>query len=242
MTQEEQRIYYEKALADAIGEYKHVSCLVDAIRMCVTDIDFEEKFPVSHERYLLVEKMKTSEGVQTNLRNSIRFYRAMLKANKPEPWEENNTTRTVNTPCGPVKLVNQDKVSKEELDKMMFQTQHDPNFDDVDPEQKAQAMAMHHCGQDADEHQPEGFTYKELLGMEVICYGGKSMKCCGCSWNCGNCVKVELVGGDYICLAKPERPNVISFDEEEGNVMDDIKEKAEDFLNYLEGIVKTEEQ
>jgi len=30
----------------------------------------------------------------------------------------------------------------------MFQTQHDPNFDDVDPKQKA--MAMHHCGQDAD--------------------------------------------------------------------------------------------
>ena len=147
-----------------------------------------------------------------------------------------------------------------------------------------------HCGQDADEHQPENLTYKDLLGMEVISYGGKAMKCEGCSWDCGNCVKVELVGGDYLCLAKQpavtglddspkswedvyrenmelvrrhsieqseanqrllkalkedgesSRKTVISFDEEESNIMDDIKEKTEDFLNYLDGIFNTKEE
>ena len=107
--------------------------------------------------------------------------------------------------------------------------------------------ATHHCGQDADMddvHQPEGYTYKDLLGMKVICVGGSAMKCEGCSWNCDNCVKVELVGGDYLCLAKPQqdKPNVINFDEEESNVMDDIKEKTEDFLNYLDSIFNTKEQ
>ena len=143
-----------------------------------------------------------------------------------------------------------------------------------------------HCGQDADmddaccsvsgeNHQPEGYTYKDLLGMKVICVGGSAMKCEGCSWDCDNCVKVELVGGDYLCLAEPEQDEstteiddspksfeeayrdsmnllrefcikqseanqrlvealkeeseelkkpVINFDEEESNMMDDIKE------------------
>ena len=67
-----------------------------------------------------------------------------------------------------------------------------------------------HCGQDADmddaccqarEHQPAGLTYKDILGMEVIGYGGKSMKCDGCPTDCGNCVKVELVGGYTLCLS-----------------------------------------
>jgi hypothetical protein len=99
-----------------------------------------------------------------------------------------------------------------------------------------------HCGQDAKEE--AHVSLNELLGMKVICVGGSAMKCEGCSWDCDNCVKVELVGGDYLCLAKPQqdKPNVINFDEEESNVMDDIKEKTEDFLNYLDGIFNTKEQ
>ena len=66
------------------------------------------------------------------------------------------------------------------------------------------------CGQDAScpvgggsaaVNQENGDSLKDLLGMEVISYGGKAMKCEGCSWDCDNCVKVELVGGFYLCLA-----------------------------------------
>lgn len=129
-----------------------------------------------------------------------------------------NMERTVETLCGPVRLVNQDKVSKEELGEI-----------------------IHHCGQDAKEE--AHVSLNELLGMKVICVGGSAMKCEGCSWNCDDCVKVELVGGDYICLAEPqedERP-VISFDDE-SNVMVDIKDKTEAFMDYLESIFKTKEE
>lgn len=151
-----------------------------------------------------------------------------------------------------------------------------------------------HCGQDADMddgHQPEGYTYKDLLGREVIGIGGMASTCAHCSDNV-DCVKVELVGGTYMCLRKPQqqedvepdqasksfedvyrenmelvrrhsieqseanqrllkalrsdseesKKTVISFDEEESNMMDDIKEKTEDFLNYLDGIFNTKEQ
>ena len=106
------------------------------------------------------------------------------------------------------------------------------------------ADESHHCGQDTGEHQPAGYTYKDLLGMEVISYGGKAMKCEGCSWNWDNCVKVELAGGDYLCLTnrQQEEKTVISFDEEESNPLADIKEKTEAFLDYLDSIFNTKEE
>lgn len=118
---------------------------------------------------------------------------------------------------------------------------------------------INHCGQDADmddaccqarEHQPAGYTYKDLLGMEVMFVFHHCHKCGDCTFREGAdgsecpCVKVELVGGDCLCLAKrpvvtkePKKP-VIIFDEEENNVMDDIKEKTEAFLDYLDSVVK----
>ena len=100
-----------------------------------------------------------------------------------------------------------------------------------------------HCGQDAEEE--ARVSLNELLGMKVICVGGSAMKCEDCSWNCDNCVKVELVGGDYICLAEPEqdKPNVISFDEEDTgkesllDIMAEIKEEADNFMDYLDSVV-----
>lgn len=97
-----------------------------------------------------------------------------------------------------------------------------------------------HCGLDSVSNEEELQSLEDLLGMEVVAICGSKTKCEGCARGNTDCVKLELVGGDYICLAKPEqdKPNVISFDEEEGNVMDDIKEKVDDFMNYLDSIVK----
>ena len=158
-----------------------------------------------------------------------------------------------------------------------------------------------HCGQDADMddaccqarnyNQPEGYTYKDLLGMEVIGIGPMASTCAHCSDNV-DCVKVELVGGTYMCLAKPQQQEstteiddspksfeevyrdsmnllrefcikqseanqrlvealkeeseelkkpVISFDEEEekslGDIMAEIKEKTDNFMDYLDKVV-----
>lgn len=162
-------------------------------------------------------------------------------------------------------------------------------------------MDTHHCGQDADmddaccqarnEEQPEGYTYKDLLGMEVIGIGGMASTCAHCSDNV-DCVKVELVGGTYMCLAKPQQEEstteiddspksfeeayrdsmnllrefcirqseanqrlvealkgeseelkkpVINFDEENNDslcgTMQEIKEKVDDFMDYLDSVV-----
>ena len=107
-------------------------------------------------------------------------------------------------------------------------------------------MDTNHCGQDAEEE--AHVSLNELLGMKVICVGGSAMKCEDCSWNCDNCVKVELVGGDYICLAEPEQEEakpVISFDDDEeslGDIMAKIKEKADNFMDYLDNFVNPEKQ
>jgi hypothetical protein len=104
-----------------------------------------------------------------------------------------------------------------------------------------------HCGQDAkEEDQTIPRLRHDVLGKEVICVGGNKSRCVKCPHdeNGDDCVKLELLNGTYICLAKPQQDKqpVISFDEEESNVMDDIKEKTEDFLNYLDSIFNTKEQ
>ena len=99
-----------------------------------------------------------------------------------------------------------------------------------------------HCGQDAEEE--FATSINELLGMEVVAVGGIATKCKGCSFGCDNCVKVELKGGDYICLAKPEQDEkpLISFDEEDTKLMDNIREKTEAFMDYLDSIVTNKKE
>lgn len=87
------------------------------------------------------------------------------------------------------------------------------------------------CGQDAKEE--AGVSLKDLLGMEVVGVG--KGKCDGCPMDHyqADCAKVELVGGDYLCLAKPQ-----ADEEEDGdNVMGDIREKAEAFIDYLDSVI-----
>lgn len=108
-------------------------------------------------------------------------------------------------------------------------------------------MDTSHCGLDAANNEEELQSLEELLGMEVVAICGSKTKCEGCQRGNTYCVKLELVGGDYICLAKPqqdERP-VISFDEEEQQqeettrtIMDGIREQTQAFMDYLDSVVK----
>lgn len=58
------------------------------------------------------------------------------------------------------------------------------------------------CGQDAEEE--VSMSLRELLGMEVVGIGKGKCEGCPAEHYHAGCCKVELVGGDYICLAKPE--------------------------------------
>lgn len=102
--------------------------------------------------------------------------------------------------------------NREVMEQMMFQTQHDPNFDDVDPEQKAQAMAMHHCGQDASRLVAYGDNLEQLIGARVRLFHAPGHKCEECPYRVksdgSSCKyhKVELISGHFICLT----PNTIA--------------------------------
>lgn len=238
-------------LASLEAQYKHVRCLVDSVRATITDLNFEDMVPDADERFLMGGQLHAYEVLQDNLKARIRLYRNRIKANKPEPWEENNAIRTVNTHCGPVNLVNQDKVSKEELGEMIHHCGQDAGSPcgcsavAYDPNESQPVDLDDACCQ-VREHQPAGYAYKDLLGMEVMFVFPRCHKCEYCTFREGHdgsecpCVKVELVGGDYLCLAKrpKQKQTIISFDEEEGNMMDDIKEKTEAFMNYLDSVVK----
>lgn len=151
----------------------------------VSELSFEVKYPDEGERKDILTQLHAVDDFCAALRRQITFHQR----------------------------------KREVMEKMMLQTQHDPNFDDVDPEQKAQAMAMHHCGQDCDcddaccqagspcgrsaaakEPVITGESLKELVGMQVVSVNGEKCDYCVSRYN-APCVKVELVGGYYICLA-----------------------------------------
>lgn len=77
-----------------------------------------------------------------------------------------------------------------------------------------------------DGHQPEGYTYKDLLGMEVIGIGGMASTCAHCSDNV-DCVKVELVGGTYMCLRKPQQEEDVEPDQTSKSLEDVYRENME---------------
>lgn len=121
------------------------------------------------------------------------------------------------------------------------------NCADIDDEVNDECS---HCGEYSES---EGLhqSLKDLLGMEVIGVGGKQTRCLGCPnvHNGTDCVKVELVGGTYLCLAKPQQDEktVISFDDDEseeglGDIMKRIEEATEVFMDYLDSVTKKEEQ
>ena len=87
-------------------------------------------------------------------------------------------------------------------------------------------MDTNHCGQDAKEE--AHVSLNELLGMEVMFVFPHCHKCGDCTFRKGAdgsecpCVKVELVGGDYICLAGPEQDKepITGLDEDERKVFE----------------------
>lgn len=177
----EQQLKYDQALIVSLSdEYNRVKEIADALRNDINSLDFEERMPDSQERYLLVEKLKTTEGYQTNLHNRIRFYRHRIQVNKPQPWEVDEAIRQQDVQNRPV------------------------CGDAIDTK-----VESHHCGLDADMDDAccqvkgvkpaiTGESLRNLMGMQVVRI---DVPCDVCAMNTNDCVKVELVGGYYICLA-----------------------------------------
>lgn len=171
MNKQQQLNSDKKVLASLEAEYKRAQRVIYSIRALVTDLNFEELIPDSQERCLMVDELQAYDYIRTNLMNRIRFYRNRIKANKPEPWEEDSTHH-----CG------QD--SKEEGHGYRAMVE-------------AQGIHIH----DGNIPSEEWGDFKSLVGMQVM--GFTKRKCEGCPQDHYGtpCIKLELVGGIYLCLA-----------------------------------------
>ena len=177
MTQEQRDQLIEKLHT----EYNDLNGKIARLNAFLCDINFVKKVPDPTEQSLMSMQLRSMKGYLDNLRARI-----MLQEIKQSQEEKNSQAlddwvnmnrRVVNTLCGPVHLVNLDE--------------------------------QHHCGQDATCQVGDGSaavitgdSMKDLLGMEVISVGDMPCDACNPDNYAGRpCVKVELVGGTYLCLA-----------------------------------------
>ena len=185
MTQEQRAQLIEKLRT----EYKDLNGKIARLNAFLCDIDFVKKVPDPTEQSLMSMQLRSMKGYLDNLGARIMFQEIKQsqeekKSQAIDDWVNMNR-RVVNTLCEPVHLVNLDE--------------------------------QHHCGQDAScpvgggsAAVITGDSRKDLLGMEVISVGDMPCDACNPDNYAGRpCVKVELVGGTYLCLA-PQPGSIIT--------------------------------
>jgi len=205
MNKEEQLNSDKKVLASLEAEYKRAQRVIYSIRTFVTDLNFEELMPDSQERCLMVDELQAYDYIRTNLMNRIRFYRARVKKEESiKDWSQYKKTDST--------YIGVD-VSNEGSHSECCQVCGD-----------GIATQQHHCGQDATCQVGDGSavvneipdSIKSLEGMQVIKVCGPKCKDCPCGdglreypsgRDMSSCVKIELVGGYYLCLA--DLPNSV---------------------------------
>ena len=172
----------QQRLDKLTAEYNDLNGKINRLDNFTNRLDFETIVPDSEEQMLMHHQLNAMRSYRTNLKERIQLLQAQIKAGSP---------------C----------------------------------DDRVVTSAAHHCGQDA--HDPcgelgtegnpiplpspvggdsaaviTGDSLKDLLGMEVISVGDMPCDACNPDNYAGRpCVKVELVGGTYLCLA--QLPNSI---------------------------------
>lgn len=220
MNKEEQLNSDKKVLASLEAEYKRAQRVIYSIRALVTDLNFEELMPDSQERCLMVDELQAYDYIRTNLMNRIRFYRARVKREESiKDWSQYKNTDS--TYIG-VDVSNEgshsgccqvcgDDIATHHCGQDATCQVGDGSAVVQDPNESQPAEVLR-TKEDVEKklgiHIHEGNipreqcgSLKTLLGMQVV--GVSNGKCEGCPQDHYGtpCVKVELVGGAYICLA-----------------------------------------
>lgn len=181
---------------DLVKEYDELDAFINSLDAFINSLDFEEQVPDFIERELLRGKRRCMSNYRDNLKARIKCIECQIKKEENDrqaldDWMSMKG-KVINTLCGPVKLVNTDE--------------------------------QHHCGQDADcddaccqargnkeapcpvddgnavgKEVPD--SIKNLFGMQVVSVNGEKCSYCVTQYY-APCVKVELVGGYTLCLAK----------------------------------------
>lgn len=162
----------KKVLESLESQYNKTRRAADSVRAFVTDINFEERVPDAQERWLMAEQLDAIEQVQTNLINRIRFYRDRVKRDENiKDWYQYKKTDSVSIGV------------------------------DVSDEEDHGACCQVDDGNAAvDNPATTGNSLRNILGMQV-CRCNVPCDVCAIDKRVGACIKLELIGGDYICLA-----------------------------------------
>lgn len=169
-------------------EYNDLSDKCNKLYKFIYSLDFADKVRNADEQILLQEQHKRMEAYRTNLYQRIQFYRNLIAVSNGydifTPW------------CEVAEKIDQEAVES----------------------------VAHHCGQDADmddaccqvrssrvDHDAAPAAVQtceslyKIIGYQVICFlSPGEVRCDQCQFNPNDpedCVKVELVGGYYLCLA-----------------------------------------
>jgi len=155
------------------GEYSNLQYKVEARTRELNSVDFIDRVKDILERECIRNEREQLETMLSYLRNRISLVKARVECDQHH--------------CG------QDA-------EVEIKVHHNPNFDEG-PE-----LAM--ISPDilpGYKEEPTAESLRALKGYEVIGYLGVGDKCdeaCPMSHYSAPCVKVELVGGDYLCLAQ----------------------------------------
>lgn len=177
MTQEQRKQLIEKLRA----EYKDLNGKIARLNAFLCDIDFVKKVPDPIEQSLMSMQFKSMKGYLDNLRGRIMF-------------QETQQLREENAR----KQLDEWKKMKGHIIPVNLDEQHhcgqDADCDD------ACCQAGSPCGRSAAAEKQAGYS-TELIGMQVIAIGDQRCDGCPTEHYGAPCVKVELVGGAYLCLA-----------------------------------------
>lgn len=206
------------------SEYISLKERVNSMNAFLINIDFERRVPDPEEQVLLNEKYHSMLDYLHNLRRCIMYY----ERQQLEKIVNNQTGIDSISKDGMGYLLATLKDGRtldlRKIDIIILADKDPSLLDDVDVKaacdelekawnayKERQQDNPHHCGQDAScpvgggsaaVNQENSDSLKDLLGMEVISVGDMPCDACNPDNYAGRpCVKVELVGGTYLCLA-----------------------------------------
>lgn len=218
------------------SEYISLKERVNSMNAFLINIDFERRVPDPEEQCLMREKYRSMLNYLMNLRRCIMYYerQQLEKIVNDQTGIDSISKDGMGYLLATLKDGRTLDLRKIDISKnaaAIILADKDPSLlDDVDVKaacdelekawnayKERQQDNPHHCGQDAScpvgggsAAVITGESLKDLLGMEVISVGDMPCDACNPDNYAGRpCVKVELVGGTYLCLA-PQPGSIIT--------------------------------
>lgn len=201
------------------AEYAGVKDRVGKLHAFLCDIDIEKKVPDYEERSNLREQLGIMLNYLENLRRRIGFHERMVFGQMINETTHRIEIKGMREPTFDSGIgVRCDKCGKSIRPGDMCIFHNEKIFcNDCGCDNSETGTAPHHCGQDASCQVGDGSavvnevpdSIKSLEGMQVIKVCGPKCKDCPCGdglreypsgRDASSCVKVELVGGYYLCL------------------------------------------